>query len=436
MDINPFVLGFSMAKKRGGGSGGGSIVIDVTELPTENVDDTKIYRMTTEAEPIIWIAGKIGSTDINMSLADFIAMSGANVVLNVKGVFDTLPDVMEQANVETGYLPCYVLKSTGIAYASTDGSSANAMKLGELLGGVSDYGWVDSVENIETPATLTMYTVRGGVRVVYGTPNDNGVKDLYEYTSEKGWVEVYHPTFETLDATANGAYTPDEADGFSSVNVNIVPVTETLSVTKNGTYVAPDGVDGYSSVNVNVVDTTLTSLLQAGATNITELSLPGVTELRSYAFAYSEHPIRTLIAPDLKKIGARAFDNMKNLAITSLPDGVTEIGNFAFDKCYKLALSSLPEGLTKIGNIAFEMCYLCTFTSLPSTLTFVGQGAFQYCEGLTTITFNSKPTTVGINAFYHCSNLTDIYVPWAEGEVSGAPWEATNATIHYNYTGG
>jgi len=404
-DVTSFLLGFQKGKQSGGGSGGDSIVIDVPELPTENIDDTKIYRMTTEAEPIFWIVAKIGSTDINMSLADFSAMVGATFVINVKGVFDTLPDVMEQANTETGYIPCYVLKSTGVAYASTDGSSANAMKLGELLGGVSDYGWVDSVENIETPATPTMYTVRGGVRVVYGTPNDNGVKDLYEYTSETGWVEVYHPTFETLDATANGAYTPDEADG-------------------------------YSSVNVNVVDIPLTSLFQAGATNITELSLPGVTELRSYAFAFSQHPIRTLIAPDLKKIGGRAFDNCVTLAITSLPDGVTEIGDFAFDKCYKLALSSLPEGLTKIGNIAFEMCYLCTFTSLPSTLTFVGQGAFQYCEGLTTITFNSKPTTLGAYAFYHCSNLTDIYVPWAEGEVPGAPWDATNATIHYNYTGG
>lgn len=35
------------------------------------------------------------------------------------------------------------------------------------------------------------------------------------------------------------------------------------------------------------------------------------------------------------------------------------------------------------------------------------------------------------NAFNKCTNLTDIYVPWAEGDVGGAPWGATNATIHY-----
>lgn len=32
------------------------------------------------------------------------------------------------------------------------------------------------------------------------------------------------------------------------------------------------------------------------------------------------------------------------------------------------------------------------------------------------------------------STVTDIYVTWGEGEVADAPWGATNATIHYNYT--
>lgn len=36
------------------------------------------------------------------------------------------------------------------------------------------------------------------------------------------------------------------------------------------------------------------------------------------------------------------------------------------------------------------------------------------------------------DVFMGCKNLTDIYVSWNEGDVSGAPWGATNATIHYN----
>jgi hypothetical protein len=35
-------------------------------------------------------------------------------------------------------------------------------------------------------------------------------------------------------------------------------------------------------------------------------------------------------------------------------------------------------------------------------------------------------------AFYNCTNLEDIYLPNAQNTYSGAPWGATNATIHYN----
>lgn len=41
--------------------------------------------------------------------------------------------------------------------------------------------------------------------------------------------------------------------------------------------------------------------------------------------------------------------------------------------------------------------------------------------------------SIGNIIFNGCTNLTDIKVPWAEGEVAGAPWGATNATITYNY---
>lgn len=53
---------------------------------------------------------------------------------------------------------------------------------------------------------------------------------------------------------------------------------------------------------------------------------------------------------------------------------------------------------------------------------------------LTQIIINSTPSLIEKNAFRKTSRLADIYVPWSEGEVAGAPWGATNATIHYNTT--
>nr|DAH18690.1 MAG TPA: leucine-rich repeat protein [Caudoviricetes sp.] len=162
----------------------------------------------------------------------------------------------------------------------------------------------------------------------------------------------------------------------------------------------------------------------------------------------------------LTKIGIKAFGNCVNLTSIDLPEGVTVISNFAFENClklktvklpaslteiqqevfascYPLALSELPAGLTKIGYRAFYRCSSIgsKLTELPAELISIGGSAFESC-GLKVITFKGTPTTITNSAFSNNGNLTVINVPWAEGEVSGAPWGATNATINYNYTGG
>lgn len=143
-----------------------------------------------------------------------------------------------------------------------------------------------------------------------------------------------------------------------------------------------------------------------------DANLVGYTAIRPYAFAMCIY-----------------------LALTSLPSGITSIGDNAFAGCINLALNSLPSGITSIGNNAFYSCTNLALTSLPSGLTSIGDSAFAACVGLTSITFQGKPNSIFPSAFSDCNNLKTINVPWASGEVSGAPWGATNATINYNYTG-
>ena len=135
----------------------------------------------------------------------------------------------------------------------------------------------------------------------------------------------------------------------------------------------------------------------------------------------------------LTKVGVYAFYGCKNLALTSLPDGVTSIGQSAFYGCTNLALTSLPNSLTSISDSAFYGCANLALTSLPNGVTSIGSYAFYNCTGLTEITFKGKPNSISTSAFKGCTNLTTIRVPWAEGEVSGAPWGATNATLIYSY---
>lgn len=79
-----------------------------------------------------------------------------------------------------------------------------------------------------------------------------------------------------------------------------------------------------------------------------------------------------------------------------------------------------------------------TLTSIviPASVKAIEANVFKGCTGLKTATF--KGTIVGTipeTVFDGCTNLTDVYVPWAEGVKANAPWGATNATVHYNYTG-
>ena len=158
----------------------------------------------------------------------------------------------------------------------------------------------------------------------------------------------------------------------------------------------------------------------------------------------STDPIRvTDMAQQIEGIQAGGGDDGSFKAVIegtavnpTLPSDLTEIRNHAFYNHSNLALTSLPSGVTSIKASAFSGCTNLALTSLSSSLSSINAFAFSRCIGLTEITFNGRPTTIKSNAFSGCTNLLVINVPWAEGEVSGAPWSATNATINYNYTGG
>ena len=90
--------------------------------------------------------------------------------------------------------------------------------------------------------------------------------------------------------------------------------------------------------------------------------------------------------------------------------------------------------ITSIEGEAFSFTrYITTFT-IPATVETISSYAFRSSSGLREIKFLGTPTSINTTAFANDSNLGNIYVPWAEGDVAGAPWGATNATIHYNTT--
>ena len=247
-------------------------------------------------------------------------------------------------------------------------------------------------------------------------------------------ITVYPAPTETLLTTLNGTFTPSDGKvGFSAVSVDVNPDLRPLSVSENGTY-EPDGFDGYSDVTVDVdvaqkwdindfVDNTF--VFENGVVN-----LDTATIISRNVFNGNKS-IKSVYAPFVESVEGGFYDCL-NLEDVYFPKLKTTIGQcFRNTKLGDNFHEKFPV-IETIGDRTFQNCLFATI-HLPETVKVLSARGFNNCFNLKTVYFHSKPTTIG-NAFdtYLGRHITDIYVPWSEGEVSGAPWGATGATVHYN----
>lgn len=94
---------------------------------------------------------------------------------------------------------------------------------------------------------------------------------------------------------------------------------------------------------------------------------------------------------------------------------------------------TIGDNVTWIRNSAVSLSTVLESVTIGNGVTSIGNYAFAECAKLATVTIKSnKVFYMGSYVFDECDNLTDIYVPWSEGKVKGAPWGAENATIHYD----
>lgn len=159
----------------------------------------------------------------------------------------------------------------------------------------------------------------------------------------------------------------------------------------------------------------------------------GITEIDRYAFNWNTELVSCPLPETLEKIGSYAFRNCGKLNLSVLPESLTTLGEYCFNACVSITISSVPHGVTSIPRECFSGCDCITNFTIHDAVQTIDNGAFRYCKNLATVTFEGTPTgIINPGTFTNCTNLTDIYVPWSEGAVAYAPWDATNATIHYN----
>lgn len=238
-------------------------------------------------------------------------------------------------------------------------------------------------------------------------------------------IAVGHETVVVpVQITENGHYEPDTGiDGFSSVDVDVkyqnlidyineITGGEDTSLS-DAVATLVEGYGGFSiddiALNRNLGNVVITANeIKANAfynRSITSIVAPNVTIVREYAFLSST--IQHIELPKVTTFNAQVFKSSWLREIKA--PIITNIPSYTFDACKSLTDVYIPK-VRSIQTYAFRQCTALTSLKLPS------------CTSI------ANTNTV----FGSCTNLRDIYLPNDASTYTGAPWGATNATIHYN----
>ncbi len=239
---------------------------------------------------------------------------------------------------------------------------------------------------------------------------------------------------------------------------------------------------GCIKLDFDELPSTLTKIDSYGFGTCRALSLSelpdSITYIGQYAFTGCDKLQLDELPANLATLQGYAFQDCPKVTIHQMNnDNWTTLPNYVFYKCTGIKHFTLPSALIAIPQYGFAYCsslseiefpaacvtinsYGFGYSGLkkltiPSTVTSIGSYAFAYCDQLEEVVINPTMTSMSnsyifrgctslkkvyinttftslaSNTFTSDTAITDIYVPWAEGAVSGAPWGATNATVHY-----
>lgn len=166
-------------------------IIDVPELPTENIEEGKIYRVTKEGESVNDIYVVASGAGISGTLQEVLATAAYPVDSITIYPVDELPATGDPAlPSESGgfaVMPVYVIRSTGEGYVYLDLSYYTGfMGLGDVLElGVGSKGVISNTSEA-TEDGYYFLTYQSQPSTTYGIPNAHPVKRLVD----GAWVEL------------------------------------------------------------------------------------------------------------------------------------------------------------------------------------------------------------------------------------------------------
>lgn len=163
-----------------------SPIVDVESFPTENVDETKIYRVTEVAEPDgeIYIVNR-GASDKPMTVSKYIELAfGANVTVTYY-VVESLPESLLVSNMQMGSCHVYIVPEAGKSYLTE-----NNVDILDFMTDIVDIpsvyynGVVSSIDEVTQDGYY--FCVTDNQHIIYGIPNNATVQRFVD----GAWVEL------------------------------------------------------------------------------------------------------------------------------------------------------------------------------------------------------------------------------------------------------
>lgn len=228
-----------------------------------------------------------------------------------------------------------------------------------------------------------------------------------------------------IDLTNDSVTSETLAEGVTAHGADGEPIVGTMrnveasggGLTIDGILTANEPIGAIVSEITSIRNTSQIANLFAYNPNITSIRMPNVTNVTNCPLFRDCKALKDVYIPSVITSTAQAFN------------GTAFSGTMDVRKMFP--------NLTTLGGTAFNNLDNVTRIILPATIKSVGSKAFNNpMRGLTDIVFTGTPQSIAADMVYSsvAPYVKDVWVPWAEGEVANAPWGATNATIHYNYT--
>ncbi len=412
-----------------------SPMLDVSELPTENVLAETCYRLTPIGEMNLYIMTGGNLMDYN-ALAEQYGI--AITYIPVSALPETVPEGVDETTV-------YVVKSTGIPYVAAEGQF---IEMGLAMGGLTSYGWIEDPATIaadgaymyKSPADVEYYTYRNDDWVKFSTGGGSSFDSLIAgvdeetFTFPKGITAIapylcYGRSYTTVKIPAGiksiGEYAFHNCENLTTIEFSgsaaawgnieldnnwIGEDAEYKAICSDGTIIMPNGV-AYTPDSEGTAYT-VRGIYNDKTTNVEILSaiddVP-VVAIADNAFKGNTTITSVFIPEGIATIGYGAFQNCSTLVSVNIPSTVTSIEEQAFYNCYALSGAiTIPAGVSTIGRDAFHSCYALANITISEGITTIEEYAFCACYSLTSITIPSTVTTIGNAAFNNCPKLIEV----------------------------